>query len=84
VPTPGLGTLTIRRADGAWLGERDAHDIRDDACDGQSVGVARPGMILGPLPEGDVDLVVSLGGEERARIVARVRANAITPFPLTW
>lgn len=84
VPTRGLGALTIRRADGAWLGERTAYDIEDDDCDGESAGGARPGMILGPLPEGDVELIVSLGGEERTRIVARVRANAITPFALTW
>ncbi|MFO0931134.1 MAG: hypothetical protein U1E39_00330 [Planctomycetota bacterium] len=84
VPTPGLGTLTIRRADGAWLGERDAHDIESDDCDGESASIARPGMILGPFAEGDVELVVSLGGEERARIIGHVKANAITPFPLTW
>jgi hypothetical protein len=41
-------------------------------------------MILGPFPEGDVELVVLLGGEERARIIGHVKANRITPFPLTW
>lgn len=84
VVTPGLGRLSIRRADGAWLGERRASDIENDDCDGDSVGTAYPGMILGPFPEGDVELVVSLGGEERVRIVGHVKANRITPFPLTW
>ncbi len=84
VVTPGLGRLSIRRADGAWLGERSAADIGDDDCDGESIGTAYPGMILGPFPEGDVELVVLLGGEERARIIGHVKANRITPFPLTW
>lgn len=84
VPTPGLGMLTIRRADGAWLGERTAHEIASDDCDGGNAWHACPGMILGPLPEGEVELIVSLGGEERARIVAHVTANAITTFRLTW
>lgn len=84
VPTPGLGTLTIRRADGAWLGERATHEIEGDDCDGETAWAARPGMILGPLPAGAVELIVSLGGEERTRIRAHVKANAITPFHLTW
>ena len=84
VVTPGLGRLSIRRADGAWLGERRAYDIGDDDSDGDSIGTAYPGMILGPFPEGDVELVVSLGGEERIRIVGHVKANRITPFRLTW
>jgi len=84
VVTPGLGRLSIHRADGAWLGERSAYDLLDDDCDGDSIGTAYPGMILGPFPEGDVEFVVSLGGEERVRIVGHVKANRITPFPLTW
>jgi hypothetical protein len=83
-PSAAVGDLVLRRADGAWLGTRVWEDLEDAgraAADLEGVG---PGSLVGPLPEGDVALVVSLGGVEKRRVTGRVRANRITPLDLRW
>jgi hypothetical protein len=82
IPRPETGGISLRRADGAWLGTRRWEDIAEDAGEAKRLEDVGPGTLVGPLPEGDVPLVVLVGGIETARVVGRVTARRITPLEL--
>ncbi len=84
-----MGELRLERADGGWLGSRgdqgylpppdhpDADGAPSDPCE-----AVHSGLLLGPLPAGDVPLRVTLGGVEVGRVTAKVRAGAVTVLSL--
>jgi len=79
---PDLGAPQLLRADGGPL------TMINGPLEGASPvafdGEVKPGVLLGPLPRGELELVLKLGGVERRRIRATVRAGRITALPLAW
>lgn len=79
---PSMGTPQLHRADGAPLTSIEEAVGRESAE--AFNGEVKPGVLLGPLPRGEIELVLKLGGVERRRIRATVRAGRITALPLAW
>ena len=79
---PGIGAPMLARADGAPLTTVEELTGRSPLV--AFGGGVSPGILLGPLPRGELELVLKLGGVERRRIRATVRAGRITALPLAW
>lgn len=84
-----MGQMRIERVDGGWLGCRgDSGELPPpdhpdaDGSASESCEAVHSGLLLGPLPAGEVPLRVTLGGVEVGRVTAKLKAGEVTVLSL--
>ena len=84
-PPPSAGALTLRRADGGWLGVRTTAlpgPGEPGAPEDQALASVGNGTVVGPLPAGPIELVVSIGGADLGPVTATVVAGEVSVLTL--